>query len=80
VNDEGNSDNHFLRKLKRIGFKAGLNCGQCQSGAARLLTTFRTLSADWVICSTSRAGWGMTASRFLRSTTSSCPRSIDRRC
>jgi integrase len=31
VNDEGNPDNHFLRKLKRIAFKAGLNCGQCKS-------------------------------------------------
>jgi len=31
VNDEGNPDNHFLRKLKRIALKAGLNCGQCQT-------------------------------------------------
>lgn len=29
VNEEGRPDNHFLRKLKRIAFHAGLNCGQC---------------------------------------------------
>jgi len=29
VNEDGRPDNHFLRKLKRIAFRAGLNCGQC---------------------------------------------------
>jgi integrase len=29
VNEEGRPDNHFLRKLKRIAFRAGLNCGEC---------------------------------------------------
>lgn len=29
VNDEGRPDNHFLRKLKRIAHRAGLNCGHC---------------------------------------------------
>jgi len=29
VNEEGRTDNHFLRKLKRIAFRAGLNCGEC---------------------------------------------------
>jgi len=29
VNEEGRPDNHFLRKLKRIAFRAGLNCGKC---------------------------------------------------
>jgi integrase/recombinase XerD len=24
-------DNHFLRKLKRIALRAGLNCGQCKT-------------------------------------------------
>jgi integrase len=31
VNEEGRPDNHFLRKLKRISLRAGLNCGQCQT-------------------------------------------------
>jgi integrase/recombinase XerD len=29
VNDDGKPDNHFLRKLKRIAFRTGLNCGEC---------------------------------------------------
>jgi integrase/recombinase XerD len=29
VNDEGRPDNHFLRKLKRIALRAGVNCGHC---------------------------------------------------
>jgi len=31
VNDDGRPDNHFLRKLKRIALRAGLNCGQCET-------------------------------------------------
>jgi integrase/recombinase XerD len=31
VNEEGRPDNHFLRKLKRIAFRAGLNCGHCKT-------------------------------------------------
>ena len=31
MNDEGRPDNHFLRKLKRIAIRAGLNCGQCKT-------------------------------------------------
>jgi len=31
VNEEGRPDNHFLRKLKRIAFHAGLNCGECKT-------------------------------------------------
>lgn len=31
VNSEGNPDNHFLRKLKTIALRAGLNCGQCKT-------------------------------------------------
>lgn len=31
VNEEGRPDNHFLRKLKRIAKRAGLNCGQCKT-------------------------------------------------
>jgi integrase/recombinase XerD len=31
VNEEGNPDNHFLRKLKVTALRAGLNCGQCTS-------------------------------------------------
>ncbi len=31
VNERGEPDNHFLRKLKRIALHAGLNCGQCQT-------------------------------------------------
>ena len=31
INEEGRPDNHFLRKLKRIAKRAGLNCGQCRT-------------------------------------------------
>jgi integrase/recombinase XerD len=31
VNNDGKPDNHFLRKLKRIALRAGLNCGQCKT-------------------------------------------------
>ncbi len=31
VNQQGKPDNHFLRKLKRIALRAGLNCGQCRT-------------------------------------------------
>lgn len=31
VNEDGRPDNHFLRKLKRIALRAGLNCGQCRT-------------------------------------------------
>jgi integrase/recombinase XerD len=31
VNREGRPDNHFLRKLKSIAKRAGLNCGQCKT-------------------------------------------------
>lgn len=31
VNAEGRPDNHFLRKLKSIAKRAGLNCGQCRT-------------------------------------------------
>ena len=37
VNRDGKPENHFLRKLKRIAKRAGLNCGQCK----RILTTGR---------------------------------------
>jgi integrase len=31
VNEAGLPDNHFLRKLKRIALRAGINCGQCKT-------------------------------------------------
>jgi len=31
VNEDGRPDNHFLRKLKRIAHRAGLNCGHCKT-------------------------------------------------
>ena len=31
VNAEGRPDNHFLRKLKKIATRAGLNCGHCKT-------------------------------------------------
>jgi len=31
VNEVGVPDNHFLRKLKRIALRAGINCGQCKT-------------------------------------------------
>jgi integrase/recombinase XerD len=31
VNDGGRPDNHFLRKLKRVAMRAGINCGHCKT-------------------------------------------------
>jgi integrase/recombinase XerD len=31
VNERGEPDNHFLRKLKRTALHAGLNCGECRT-------------------------------------------------
>jgi integrase/recombinase XerD len=31
VNQQGKPDNHFLRKLKSVAKRAGLNCGQCRT-------------------------------------------------
>jgi integrase len=31
INEESRPDNHFLRKLKGIAKRAGLNCGQCRT-------------------------------------------------
>ena len=31
VNERGNPENHFLRKLKAIAKRAGLNCGNCRT-------------------------------------------------
>jgi integrase/recombinase XerD len=31
VNEDGKPDNHFLRKLKVIALRGGLNCGHCKS-------------------------------------------------
>jgi len=31
VNEKGNQENHFLRKLKAIAKRAGLNCGNCRT-------------------------------------------------
>jgi integrase len=35
VNEDGVPDNHFLRKLKRIALRSGLNCGQCRTTLTR---------------------------------------------
>jgi integrase/recombinase XerD len=35
TNTEENPDNHFLRKLKIIAIRAGLNCGQCKTILSR---------------------------------------------
>lgn len=35
VNDGGRPDNHFLRKLKRIALRAGVNCGQCKTSITK---------------------------------------------
>ena len=29
-NEQGDPEGHFLRKFKKIAFKAGLNCGECR--------------------------------------------------
>lgn len=35
VNKHGNPDNHFLRKLKKIALRAGVNCGQCKTSITK---------------------------------------------
>jgi len=30
-NEEGQPEGHFLRKFKKVAYRAGLNCGQCES-------------------------------------------------
>jgi integrase len=30
-NEQGDPEGHFLRKFKKIAFKAGLNCGECHT-------------------------------------------------
>jgi integrase/recombinase XerD len=35
VNEEGRPDNHFLRKLKRIALRAGVNCGHCKTSVTK---------------------------------------------
>lgn len=35
MNEDGRPDNHFLRKLKRIALRAGLNCGQCRTAITK---------------------------------------------
>jgi integrase/recombinase XerD len=30
-NEDGNPEGHFLRKFKKLAFKAGLNCGKCKT-------------------------------------------------
>jgi len=42
TNTEGNPDNHFLRKLKKIALRAGLNCGQCSTTINGKEVTCRT--------------------------------------
>lgn len=34
-NTEGQPEGHFLRKFKKIAFKAGLNCGHCEGGRCK---------------------------------------------
>lgn len=34
TNRDGNPENHFLRRLKKIALRAGLNCGQCHTEIA----------------------------------------------
>jgi integrase/recombinase XerD len=35
VNEDGRPDNHFLRKLKRLALRAGINCGDCHTTVRR---------------------------------------------
>jgi integrase/recombinase XerD len=35
VNEQGRPDNHFLRKLKKIALRAGVNCGQCKTSITK---------------------------------------------
>jgi integrase/recombinase XerD len=35
VNEDGNPDNHFLRKLKVVALRGGLNCGECKTAVSK---------------------------------------------
>jgi integrase/recombinase XerD len=50
VNNDGRPDNHFLRKLKRIALRAGLNCGNCTAPWAG--GRYHTKRTDEVTCKT----------------------------
>ena len=43
-NRDGQSDGHFLRKFKKIVFKAGLNCGRCKT-RRKVVTRRRSLKS-----------------------------------
>jgi len=42
VNKDGKPEGHFLKKLKRIAFQAGLNCGHCTSETSEMNATERS--------------------------------------
>jgi integrase/recombinase XerD len=50
VNEDGRPDNHFLRKLKRIAHRAGLNCGHCKTTVTK--GKYETKRAMEVTCAT----------------------------
>lgn len=50
VNEEGRPDNHFLRKLKRIALRAGVNCGHCKTSVTK--GKYHTKKAVAVTCKT----------------------------
>ncbi|MGH2509963.1 MAG: tyrosine-type recombinase/integrase, partial [Ktedonobacteraceae bacterium] len=50
VNKDGNVEGHFLKKLKRISLKAGLNCGHCRTMITK--GKYHTKSKVEVSCST----------------------------
>ena len=50
VNEEGRPDNHFLRKLKRIALRAGVNCGHCKTSVTK--GKYHTKKAVEVTCKT----------------------------
>lgn len=50
VNEDGRPDNHFLRKLKRIALRAGVNCGHCKTSVTK--GKYHTKKTVQVTCKT----------------------------
>lgn len=50
-NEDGQPEGHFLRKFKKLAFRAGLNCGRCTS--TRMMGAYDNKKAAEVSCKTS---------------------------
>ena len=64
VNEDGRPDNHFLRKLKRIAHRAGLNCGHCKTTVTK--GKYETKREVEVTCATDPSAKNSTFIGFAR--------------